>query len=233
MSYASSPRRISSSVRNVLGRDDLHRGIDDCDAIALDAPHDRRPGGRRAPRRGTGRRRASGTSWRSSGERTVSPMIRTSVIEVDPTLRAGRVAARGAEPSSTCERGSRRSPTSSRAAGVLGWDQRVTMPPLGTEARAESLATLGRIIHERFTRRRDRPPARPARAARGVAAVRLRRREPDPRHAPRLGEGAPRADRAPRRDDARSRPRPPRLGRGARARRLRLLPPRTCGRTSS
>ena len=39
----------------------------------------------------------------------------------------------------------------SRAAGVLGWDQRVTMPPLGTEGRAESLATLGRIIHEAFT----------------------------------------------------------------------------------
>jgi len=38
----------------------------------------------------------------------------------------------------------------SRAGGVLGWDQRVTMPPLGTEARAESLATLGRIIHESF-----------------------------------------------------------------------------------
>jgi carboxypeptidase Taq len=36
------------------------------------------------------------------------------------------------------------------AAGVLGWDQRVTMPPLGTEARAEALATLGRIAHERF-----------------------------------------------------------------------------------
>ncbi len=39
----------------------------------------------------------------------------------------------------------------SRAAGVLGWEQRVTMPPLGTAARAESLAALGRIIHERFT----------------------------------------------------------------------------------
>ncbi len=38
-----------------------------------------------------------------------------------------------------------------RAAGVLGWDQRVTMPPLGTEARANSLATLSRITHERFT----------------------------------------------------------------------------------
>ncbi|HKX47581.1 MAG TPA: hypothetical protein VJM06_02875, partial [Gaiellaceae bacterium] len=37
-----------------------------------------------------------------------------------------------------------------RAAGVLGWEQRVTMPPLGTEARADQLATLGRIAHERF-----------------------------------------------------------------------------------
>lgn len=39
----------------------------------------------------------------------------------------------------------------SRAAGVLGWEQRVSMPPLGTEARADQLATLGRIAHERFT----------------------------------------------------------------------------------
>jgi carboxypeptidase Taq len=39
----------------------------------------------------------------------------------------------------------------SRAAGVLGWDQRVTMPPLGTDARADQLATLGRIAHEKFT----------------------------------------------------------------------------------
>ena len=34
--------------------------------------------------------------------------------------------------------------------GVLGWDQRVTMPPLGGAARAEALATLGRIAHEKF-----------------------------------------------------------------------------------
>jgi carboxypeptidase Taq len=39
----------------------------------------------------------------------------------------------------------------SRAAGVLGWDQRVTMPRLGTEARADQLATLARIVHDRFT----------------------------------------------------------------------------------
>ncbi len=37
-----------------------------------------------------------------------------------------------------------------RSAGVLGWDQKVMMPPLGTEARANALATLGRIAHERF-----------------------------------------------------------------------------------
>ncbi len=38
-----------------------------------------------------------------------------------------------------------------RAAGVLGWEQRVSMPPLGTPSRADSLATLGKIIHDRFT----------------------------------------------------------------------------------
>ncbi len=38
-----------------------------------------------------------------------------------------------------------------RAAGVLAWDQRVTMPPRGAEARAEALATLRRIAHDRFT----------------------------------------------------------------------------------
>jgi carboxypeptidase Taq len=38
-----------------------------------------------------------------------------------------------------------------RAAGVLAWDQRVTMPPNGTQSRADSLATLSRIIHELFT----------------------------------------------------------------------------------
>jgi carboxypeptidase Taq len=38
-----------------------------------------------------------------------------------------------------------------RAGGVLAWDQKVTMPPGGHPARAEALATLGRIAHERFT----------------------------------------------------------------------------------
>jgi carboxypeptidase Taq len=38
----------------------------------------------------------------------------------------------------------------SRTLGVLAWDQKVTMPPGGHPARAEAMATLGRIAHERF-----------------------------------------------------------------------------------
>ncbi|CAN5264433.1 carboxypeptidase M32 [soil metagenome] len=37
-----------------------------------------------------------------------------------------------------------------RSGGVLAWDLRVMMPPLGSESRAEALATLGRIAHDRF-----------------------------------------------------------------------------------
>lgn len=37
-----------------------------------------------------------------------------------------------------------------RAAGVLGWDQRTMMPPQGGEARAEALASVSRLAHERF-----------------------------------------------------------------------------------
>jgi carboxypeptidase Taq len=37
-----------------------------------------------------------------------------------------------------------------RSLMVLAWDQKVTMPPLGNPARAEAMATLGRIAHERF-----------------------------------------------------------------------------------
>jgi carboxypeptidase Taq len=38
-----------------------------------------------------------------------------------------------------------------RAGGVLAWDQKVMMPRGGHPARAEALATLSRIVHERFT----------------------------------------------------------------------------------
>jgi carboxypeptidase Taq len=37
-----------------------------------------------------------------------------------------------------------------RTGGVLAWDQKVTMPPGGHPARAEALATLGRIVHEKI-----------------------------------------------------------------------------------
>lgn len=37
------------------------------------------------------------------------------------------------------------------ASAVLGWDQQVNMPPGGAAARAEQLATLGKIAHELFT----------------------------------------------------------------------------------
>src|SRR5436190_9590643 len=38
-----------------------------------------------------------------------------------------------------------------RASAILGWDQQTMMPPRGAPGRAEELATLGRVIHERFT----------------------------------------------------------------------------------
>jgi carboxypeptidase Taq len=37
------------------------------------------------------------------------------------------------------------------AAGLLGWDQETVMPPRGGEARAESQAVLGTLLHERQT----------------------------------------------------------------------------------
>ena len=37
------------------------------------------------------------------------------------------------------------------AAGALGWDQLVMMPPGGAGVRAERLATLSRLAHERFS----------------------------------------------------------------------------------
>ena len=39
----------------------------------------------------------------------------------------------------------------SRAGSVLGWDQQTMMPPRGAPVRAEQLATLGRVTHEKFT----------------------------------------------------------------------------------
>src|SRR4051794_21770055 len=39
----------------------------------------------------------------------------------------------------------------SRAGALLGWDQQTMMPRRGAPVRAEQLATLGRVIHEKFT----------------------------------------------------------------------------------
>jgi carboxypeptidase Taq len=39
----------------------------------------------------------------------------------------------------------------SKAAAILRWDQQTMMPPRGAAIRAEQLATLGRIAHDRFT----------------------------------------------------------------------------------
>jgi carboxypeptidase Taq len=38
-----------------------------------------------------------------------------------------------------------------KAAAVLGWDQHVMMPPRGAAIRAEQMATVGRIAHQKFT----------------------------------------------------------------------------------
>ena len=38
-----------------------------------------------------------------------------------------------------------------RTVAILGWDQQVMMPPRGAGVRAEQLATVGRIAHEKFT----------------------------------------------------------------------------------
>src|SRR4051794_1904303 len=38
-----------------------------------------------------------------------------------------------------------------KAASILAWDQQTKMPPAGARGRAEQLATLGRIAHDRFT----------------------------------------------------------------------------------
>src|SRR3954469_10413877 len=38
-----------------------------------------------------------------------------------------------------------------RVSSLLGWDQAVTMPAGGAAVRAEQMATVGRIAHERLT----------------------------------------------------------------------------------
>ncbi len=202
--------------------DDLDRRVDDCDPVALDAPHD----GDAPP-----------TDF--CVQEGIADVDRDLVAELgapigvaddqdvrhgdEPTLPEGRVAPVG---SALQELRARLAEVSdlSRAAGVLGWDQRVTMPPRGTEARAEQLSTLGRIVHERFTddevgRLLDR--AEPLVEAQPYdsddrSLVRVTRRDWE------------KARRVPTELRAEmtlaGRARAPRLGRGAPDQRLRLVP---------
>src|SRR4051794_41556822 len=89
---------------------------------------------------------STGTSCRSSGRRSVSPIRRTSGTRAE---RIDRV--RGMDDLQNLRQRLAEISDLSRAAGVLGWDQRVTMPPLGTDSRADSLAALGRVVHDRAT----------------------------------------------------------------------------------
>ena len=77
------------------------------------------------------------------------------------------------------------------------------MPRGGGPLRAEQLATLGRIAHEKFTSPEVGRLLDELRDFGRAARVRLVRGEPDPRRLARLGQGAPRPGRAARRDVAR------------------------------
>ena len=55
-----------------------------------------------------------------------------------------------------------------RTGSLLFWDQRTKMPPAGADARAEALATVGRIAHQKFVRLGERRG--------GVDLLRRRRR---------------------------------------------------------
>src|SRR5262245_39351349 len=96
----------------------------------------------------------SGTSCRISGELRLSAMIRTSAMGFDPTLGPRRNPVCRVSTVEGDLRALRERLAVvfdlQRAGGVLGWDQRVTMPPGGGPARAEALATIGRLAHEKF-----------------------------------------------------------------------------------
>jgi carboxypeptidase Taq len=76
----------------------------------------------------------------------VSPMIRTSVTAA--ILTGTFPAVDG--PLAELRQRLAEIQDLERALGVLGWDQRTMMPSGGAPGRAEALATLGRIHHERF-----------------------------------------------------------------------------------
>ena len=89
------------------------------------------------------------------------------------------------------------------------------MPPRRRRCPGRAAGDARAAVARRAHLGRDRPPPRRARAARGLARLRLERREPDPARPARLGEGAPRADGAARGDDACCVARDAGLGEGA------------------
>src|SRR4029078_5162122 len=103
---------------------------------------------------------SGGGGYRRCSSRSVSiawSLIRTPILtpwvesgEVDADLRALR--DRLAEITDLA-----------KTVGVLAWDQKVTMPPGGHPARAEAMATVGRVAHKKVNaaparRQRATPP---------------------------------------------------------------------------
>ena len=150
----------------------------------------------------------------------VSATIRTSGIGRDPIDRFRSDERRSRRPQAAARRDLR-----SRARA-----RRARLGPADDDAAEGSrrpVRGLGDALRARpraLRLGRGRAAARRGGAARGGARPRLRRREPDPRHAARLGEGAPRPCRARRRLGARGREGARRVARGARGERLLDLP---------
>ena len=170
---------------------------------------------------------ATDTSCRSSVERTESPISSRFGIAASLLVQMQRAARVPSVSSPLDELRVRLAEGADlrRAAGVLGWDQRVTMPPRGTDARAEQLATLGRIAHERFV---DDEVGRLLDA--GEPLVESLPYDSDDRSLVRVTRRDwEKARRVPtdsaRGDDSRGRSRSSRLGRGAADERLRVVSP--------
>ena len=169
-------------------------------------------------------RRRSSSCCRPTAPGTASSIL--DAIRAEGFRREAGTLTRAWHPTSrSCASGWPRSATSGGPAPCWAGTSERRCRPAGAEARAEQLATLARIRHERLISDElgrlieRRPRARPR------ASLRLRRREPREGRAPRMGEGAAGARRAARRDHPRRVARRARLGRGARRLRLRGLPP--------
>ena len=108
------------------------------------------------------------------------------------------------------------------------------MPPRGAGVRAEQLATLGRIAHEKFTSAEIGRLLEELAPLRGGADVRLVRGEPDPRRRAATGRRSGRVPSELRAEMSRAASLAlPVWVEGAAGERLRVVPARTCARTSS